>query len=159
MTPSLYEKDGIVSFYKYDEIEWLIKYKYDKFGHRVFDTIAKLSFGAFESKLKGVYAIPVDDVIYKGFSHTAILAKHLKHTFKPLYDTLHSQNKVRYAGQSLEFRLSNPRNFKYTGPKNVKAVLVDDVTTTGLTLKEAKETLEKNGVEVRFSIVLANLKV
>jgi competence protein ComFC len=75
----------------------------------------------------------------------------------PLFNTLHSTNDIKYAGQSLEFRLNSPRNFKYKGPKNIDVILVDDIKTTGTTLNEAKEVLEKFGVNVYLSIVLADL--
>ena len=45
---------------------------------------------------------------------------------KPLYNCLHSTNDVQYAGKSLEYRLQNPRNFKYTGKKNIDVILVDE---------------------------------
>lgn len=37
-------------------------------------------------------------------------------------------------------------------------ILVDDVVTTGLSLLEARELLEKNNIEVLFALVLANAK-
>jgi len=161
LTPSLKTKNGVVSFYEYEDIEFLIKYKYEKFGSIVFNELAKASFLPFAKNFElneKIYAIPVDDDVKKGFSHTAILTKALMPKFTPLYSVLKAKNRVRYAGKSLEFRLSNPRNFEYLGPKNIKAVLVDDVMTTGLTLEEAKSCLQKSGVEVLFCMVLANLK-
>jgi len=77
---------------------------------------------------------------------------------KKLYSTLHSQSNVTYAGKSLEFRLKNPRNFKYSGARNIDVVLVDDVVTTGTTINEAKEVLKKYGVNVLFTLVLADLR-
>ena len=79
-------------------------------------------------------------------------------SLKPLFNVLHSTNKVQYAGKSLEFRLQNPRNFEYRGNGNIDVILIDDISTTGLTLKEAKECLEKSGVNVALSVVLANLR-
>ena len=76
-----------------------------------------------------------------------------------LYSTLHSKSSVKYAGKSLEFRLSNPRNFEYKGPKEIDVILVDDIVTTGTTLNEAKEVLKKYGVNVLFCLVLADLRV
>ncbi len=77
---------------------------------------------------------------------------------KKFFSTLHASSDVKYAGKSLEFRLNNPRNFKYTGPKNIDVVLVDDIVTTGSTLKEAKEVLKNHNVNVLFSLVLADLR-
>ena len=39
-----------------------------------------------------------------------------------------------------------------------KIVLVDDIVTTGLTLKEAKNFLESKGAEVLYALVLANAR-
>jgi len=154
------EKDGILSFYDYETIEHFIKYKYHRFGHRVFKILSQNSVKFFANRLNdGFLIIPIDDRIDKGYSHTAIMADTMKTgTLKPLFNVLHSTNKVQYAGKSLEFRLKNPRNFKYTGPKNIDVILIDDISTTGLTLKEAKECLEKGGVNVALSVVLANLR-
>ncbi|WP_457560226.1 ComF family protein [Caminibacter sp.] len=156
LKPEIEFKNNILSFYKYEEISFLIKYKYEKFGSRVFwilgNVLKKFAIN-FNEK---AFVIPINDKIKKGYSHTAILAKcmHTK-TLTPLFSVLHSQHEVEYAGKTLEFRLNNPRNFKYTGPKNIYVILVDDVMTTGLTLKEAKDVLKKNGVNVLFSVVLA----
>jgi competence protein ComFC len=82
----------------------------------------------------------------------------MKTTFlTPLFNSLHSTNSVKYAGKSLEFRLNNPRKFRYKGPKNIDVILIDDIKTSGITLNEAKETLKKYGVRVYLSIVLADL--
>ncbi|WP_456479302.1 ComF family protein [Nautilia sp.] len=105
-----------------------------------------------------LYIIPIDDKTDKGYSHTAILAHSMETKYlKPLYNSLLAANEVKYAGKPLEFRLKNPRNFIYTGVKSTDVILVDDISTSGLTLQEAKECLSSNGVNVAFSVVLANL--
>jgi len=160
LKPKIRKNNNIVSFYDYESIEHLIKYKYDKFGHRIFKILSGLSLKKFASEIKdSFYVIPIDDKIDKGFSHTAIMAKSMKNSYvTPIYHVLHSQNNTKYAGKSLEYRLNNPRDFKYTGPKEIDVILLDDISTTGLTLNEAKECLKKNGVNVALSVVLANLK-
>jgi competence protein ComFC len=75
---------------------------------------------------------------------------------KPIFNSLKAQNKISYAGKSLEFRLNNPRNFIYTGPKNIDAILIDDIATTHTTLNEAQKVLEENNVKVYLKIVLAH---
>jgi len=156
--PEFRKKNDIISFYDYEEIEKLIKYKYYKFGHRVLKILAEESFFKFFSLYPDkLNIIPIDDNPAKGFSHTAVLANAIKgHNI--LYSTLHSQNKVHYAGKDLEFRLNNPKDFKYTGAENIDVVLIDDVLTTGSTINEAKEVLKKYNVNVLFSVVLANLQ-
>ena len=135
-----------------------MKYKYHPFGSRIFEVLAKNSFFHFAQTYKyKIFSICVDDNTKKGYSHSAILNKYLKTNYiTPLYKTLLSQSGVRYASQSLEFRLNNPRDFKYTGAKNIDVILVDDIVTTGTTLKEAKEVLARHGVNVAFCMSLVD---
>jgi len=160
LKPKIRTNSGVVSFYDYESIEHLVKYKYHRFGNRIFKILAQNSFKYLAGGIKeGFYVIPVDDKIKKGFSHTAVLAESMKTEFlTPVYSSLLSSNNVRYAGKSLEFRLKNPRNFEYRGKSGVDVILVDDISTTGLTLKEARECLEKEGVNVALCVVLANLR-
>ncbi len=58
----------------------------------------------------------------------------------------------------LDFRLDNPRGFVYNGLSDIDVILVDDIITTGLTIQEAKEKLEDNGVRVLFAITLADAR-
>ncbi len=156
--PEIRKKDDVISFYNYDEIENLIKYKYSKFGDRVLKILAKESFYEFFSLYpERLNVIPVDDNPQKGFSHTAVLASVIKN-HNILYGSLRAESNVHYAGKTLEFRLNNPRNFKYRGVRNIDVVLLDDVLTTGTTINEAKSVLKKYNVNVLFSVVLANLQ-
>ncbi len=155
--PQIKYKDDVISFYDYENIEFLIKFKYKKFGNFIFKELS-YPFSVFSANYpQKLNVIPIDDKTKKGFSHTAILANVMKKD-KKLYSTLHSQNEIKYAGKTLEYRLNNPRDFKYTGPKNIDAVLVDDVVTTKTTLNEAKEVLKKHNVNVLFCLVLADLR-
>ena len=158
LRPTINIKNDILSFYDYEEIEFLIKYKYNKFGHRIFKILAK-PFYSFAKEIKeNFFVIPIDDNPKKGFSHTAILANSMKNKYlKILFNSLLATNNVKYAGKTLEFRLNNPKNFIYKGKDNIDAILVDDVITTKTTLNQAKEVLKKHNVNVILSIVLANL--
>ena len=157
LKPDFFRKDDIISFYKYEDIEVLIKFKYEKFGSFIFKELSS-PFALFSKNYpKVLNIIPIDDKIDKGYSHTAILANAMKKD-KKFFSTLHSKNSVQYAGKSLEFRLSNPRNFEYFGPKGIDVVLVDDIVTTKTTINEAKEVLKKYNVNVLFSLVLADLR-
>jgi competence protein ComFC len=159
LKPNIKIKDNTVSFYNYEEIEWLIKYKYHRFGDGVFKILANNSFRVFAKEIReNFFVVPIDDNVNKGFSHTAILANSMNSKFlTPLFNSLYSTNNIKYAGKSIEYRLNNPRNFKYSGPKNIDVILVDDIKTTGTTLNEAKGVLEKFGVNVYLSVVLADL--
>ncbi len=150
------------SFYSYDEVKELLNSKYQFYGDRVFNILAKLSFKKFAKNFnydEQVVAIAIDDHTRHQFSHNAILVKYLKSdNITPIYSTLKATNIVKYAGKDLLFRQKHKRHFKYLGLKNLKVILVDDLVTTGNTILEAKQILEKNGCEVLFSLTLSDAK-
>jgi len=158
LTPTIQKRDDIISFYSYEEIENLLKYKYHPFGSRIFEILAKNSFLEFSKVYKEkIYSISIDDKTKKGYSHTAILNHSLKSNYiTPLYKKLLSTNNITYAGKSLEYRKNNPRKFKYLGKKDIEVILVDDVVTTGTTINEAKKVLSEYGVKVAFCMVLVD---
>jgi competence protein ComFC len=106
-----------------------------------------------------IYIVGVDEYVKSGYAHVALLthAMHTK-TSKPLHASLMAQNRVDYAGKNLQFRLENPRNFKYTGKKNIDVILVDDIITTGITLQEAQKVLIQHDVNVLFALTLADVE-
>ena len=158
LRPEFIRNGDVISFYRYEDIEFLIKFKYEKFGSFVFRELS-YPFSIFSKNYPEILnIIPIDDKIEKGYSHTAILASAMKKDRK-LYSVLYAKSNVKYAGKSLEFRLNNPRDFEYRGPRGIDVVLVDDIVTTSTTLNEAKEVLKKYGVNVLFSLVLADLRV
>ncbi|ELL1631815.1 ComF family protein [Campylobacter upsaliensis] len=150
-------------FYKYSEIKHLLHSKHKFYGYFVFKFLAKLTFAKFHQIFKPqtkLNAIALDDRVEKGlYSHAAILARALKSPFiKPVFAALHAQNKVSYSGKSLEFRRKNKRNFKLLKEIKYPVILVDDIITTGSSILEAKEILEKNKICVLFALVLADAK-
>lgn len=152
----------VYSFYKFDEIKELINSKYQFYGDRIFKILSELSMKKFTENFtftNVVFAIPIDDHTFHQFSQTAILTKYLQSDFiKPVFNTLKATNRVKYAGKDLEFRKKNKRKFIYTGKNNIQVILIDDLVTTGLTILEAKECLEKNGCEVLFSLTLSDAR-
>jgi competence protein ComFC len=93
LAPSLHQrklKDGlrVISFYKYDEIQDLLKTKGTYLGFYVLNTLAKISMKHFaESFAKNLdenqrtFLVPIDDSVSLnrgGYSHTAVLANQLK---------------------------------------------------------------------------------
>ncbi len=147
----------VVSFFSYDEVEPFLLTKHTAHGWFVYRVLAREAFATLE-RSTDTWAIPVDDVAAGGYSHTALLAKALrKRGYRPLFGALRARNRVSYAGQSRAFRLENPRNFAYAGPAGIRAVLVDDIVTTGLTLQEAHGALLKAGVGVAHAFVLADV--
>ena len=82
----------------------------------------------------------------------------LKSGATALHNVLKAQNRVKYAGESLEFRLNNPRNFFYSGPNDIDAILLDDTITTGTTIEEASRVLKDHNVNLHFALTIANAK-
>lgn len=167
LAPSLFKReleDGFVvySFFEYSSITHLLYSKYEPFGSEILKILAKNSFSSFakEFEFDGVvYAIPLDDNPRKNYSHTAILAKALKSRhITPIYGMLKAKNRVSYAGKSLQERLQNPREFEYTGKSDLSVILVDDIITTGVTMKEAKSKIQESGCEPLFGLVLSDAR-
>lgn len=167
LTPSFFKRElqkdfFVYSFYEYEQIKELINSKYYFHGDKIYKILAELSFKKFAKNFnyKNTIAIPIDDHTRHNFSQTSILAMSLKcKNIMPIYSTLKAKNNVKYAGRDLEFRKNNPRNFMYNGKENLQIILVDDIVTTGLTILEAKETLEKYGCEILFALTLSDAKV
>ena len=165
LTPTFYKRElskdfFVYSFYKFDEVQDFINTKYEFYGDKVYTILSSISFGKFAQNFtfeNEVFAIGIDDHTRHEFSHTAVLAKSLKSKYiTPKFDLLKAQNKVKYAGKDLEFRKKNKRDFKYRGKRNIQVILVDDVVTTGSTMLEAKEILEKYNCEVLFALCISD---
>lgn len=132
-------------------------------GSTIFRLLASESFSKFAANFSwdggAITALPIDDDVSSGYSHTAILARALhSDLFRLCYGKLRASNRVKYSGKTLQFRLSNPRGFVYSG-KPSTVVLVDDIVTTGTTLLEAKAAVERAGCEVAFALTLADARV
>lgn len=164
LTPSLYERslEGIkvYSFYKYSQIKPFLFTKHTDLGHPIFTIMAQNSFAKFAQNFdfgSTIYSIAIDDHVKNGYAHAAILNSHLRcSSIKPLHAKLRAQNSISYAGKSKEFRLLNPRNFTLKNFSGEDVILVDDIITTGTTLKEAVATLKKAQKEVLFCLTLAD---
>lgn len=152
----------IYSFYNYSEIEKLILSKHKIYGSKIFEILAKLSFAKFHKIFTlntKIAAIPLDDHVRNGYSHTAILANALKSEFiEPKFRVLRARSKISYHGKSLEFRKNNPRNFEILKSIDLPIILIDDIVTTGESLRQAKEILTKNGNEILFALTLADAR-
>ncbi|KAB0614435.1 ComF family protein [Campylobacter hyointestinalis] len=152
----------VYSFYKYGDIKPLIYSKHQMHGHFVFRELAKLSFSKFADTFKFksvVNIIALDDQTSSGYSHTAVLAHSMKSEFlKPIYGALRATNRVKYQGKTLEFRKNNPRNFKLLKEISNPIILVDDIITTGSSMKEAKNLLLSCGKLPLFGLVLADAR-
>lgn len=154
----------VISFYTYSSIEALLHTKHKPEGYRIYKALANITMKPFieefvESDDRDIYIIGIDEYVKSGYSHVSVLTKSMKTLHShPLHGKLIAQNRVNYSGKSLQYRIENPRNFRYTGKQNIDAILVDDIITTGITLQEAQSILEKNGVNVLFALTLANVR-
>lgn len=154
----------VYSFYKYSNIENLLLTKHTSLGFRVFSALAKITFKSFinefvASDRRRVYVVGVDEKVKNGYSHVALLSKSMRTKYsKILFSSLLSKNDIKYSGKNLQFRIENPRNFAYTGKKDIDVILIDDIITTGTTLQEAQKVLNQHDVNVLFALTLADAK-
>lgn len=165
LKPSLYKRvlqdsTFVYSFYKYDEIKDLLHTKHTDLGFYIFSILAKNSFALFAKNFTyehKTYSIAIDDNIKSGYSHTAILNRELKSSFiTPLFNKLRAKNSINYSGKTKEFRLLNPRDFQLKNITKSDIILVDDIITTGTTLKEASKVLKQASNNTLFCLTLAD---
>ncbi len=153
----------VYSFFKYKNIEDLLLTKHTPQGFKIYKALASFTFKPFMKSFllhdpREIYVIGIDENVKSGYSHVSLLTSAMKQKgAKVLHASLLAENLVNYSGKSLQYRLENPRKFCYKGLSNIDAIIVDDIITTGTTLKEAKEILEKRDVNVLFSLTLATL--
>ncbi|MDD6056161.1 MAG: phosphoribosyltransferase family protein [Helicobacter sp.] len=155
----------IYSFFDYDNIASLLHAKYEIFGSVVYKFLTKRAAEYLKNRVEScnIFSIGIDDkVSIRGYAHNAIFLKALEKVgFKPIYNFLQAQSPIKYAGKNLAFREKNPRKFilKKRIPSGLLeggAVLVDDIVTTGTTLKEAKKFLEAQEIKVHYAFVLSD---
>ena len=171
LTPEMIEEEvgalEVVSFFDYYLTVEFIKSKYISSGYRIYKFIAQKYFAPFlKAYVENIdsdklYVIGVDENVDRGYSNVALLTHYatLKNSKAiPLHNALKAKNRVQYAGESLEFRLENPREFVYSGPENIDAIIIDDTTTTGITLEQAHRVLKEHNVNVLFALTVANAK-
>ena len=155
----------VISFYKYTVLEPLLLTKHTPAGYRIYTLLAELTLQPFieefiESDDRIIHIIGIDEYVSHGYSHVACLT-HKMHTSysKPLHASLLARSRVQYAGKDLDFRRNHPRDFVYSGPRDIDVILVDDIITTGITLREAEELLTREGVNVLFALCLADAQI
>ena len=165
LQPSIYKRyvEGmeVISFYKYSDIEQFLFTKHTPLGYYIFTLLAKNSFQLFSKNFtfsEEVASLSIDDTNRSGYSHTAILNRSLKSKIiKPYYGKIRAKNSVNYSGQTLQYRKNSPRNFTFKPIKEGSVILVDDIITTGLTLAQAKRSVE--GTDVLFALTLADAEL
>jgi competence protein ComFC len=154
----------VVSLFRYRNIEPFLLSKHTPAGYRIYRYFGRRHIAPFlaafaEGLERPARIVAVDENVRSGYAHTALLARASRfEKLRPLHGVLRARNSVSYAGRSLRFRLENPRDFLYSGPPGIQAVLLDDIVTTGTTLSEARSVLEAHGVEVLFALTLADAR-
>ncbi|CAM2865724.1 ComF family protein [Helicobacter burdigaliensis] len=153
----------VYSFYEYSSNSMLFLSKYQPIGSKIYKILSKKAIFYLRDNLEfslECYGVGIDEDVKKGYAQNSIFLKELQRIgIKPLYNALEARNKVTYAGKDLKFRLKNPRNFKVNRSlKDKRVILVDDIITTGTTLKEAKVAVQNNGGEVICAFTLADAK-
>lgn len=149
----------LISFYDYDDVEPLTWAKYHPFGSLVLKRLAIKAFRPFFRDLsleQKTAIVPIDDHISRFFSHTAVLAKYAaagRTTAR--FGALRAQSHEKYAGQTLAFRRAHPRRFVCKPFAENATILIDDLSTTGTTLLEASEAIQKSGKSVLFAVTLS----
>lgn len=165
LTPTIYRRKilnniEVISFYKYKEIKDLLHTKHTDLGYYIYSIMAKNSFKKFASSFEWqekINAIPIDDNIKSGYSHTAILAKQLRaNNIFPEFAKLRAKNTISYSGKSKEFRMMNPRDFSFKESSYKEIILVDDIITTGSTLSQAITTISRHNKTPLFCLTLAD---
>jgi competence protein ComFC len=155
----------VYSFFRYQHIQDLLLTKHTPQGFKVYKALAKLSLKPFiENFMKHsdskVYILGIDEDVKSGYSHVALLTHEMRHkNVHILHGKLMAKNSVNYSGKSFQYRVENPRKFDYSGVNKIEVILIDDIITTGTTLNEAKEVLEKQAVKVLFALTLADVEV
>ena len=165
LQPSFYKRKirgniMVYSFYRYGDIEKLLHTKHTDLGYYIYNILAKIAFKKFARNFKfedDVVSLGVDERVKHGYSHTAILNKALKSEhIMPRFSKLIAGSGETYSGKSFQYRLLHPRKFKVKVFKEKYVILVDDIVTTGMTLVQAVDALEKEGKEILFCLTLAD---
>ncbi len=166
LQPTLYKRKlnnevDVYSFYKYEEIKELLHTKHTDIGFYIYKILANNSLKLFSEEFQyqeSLVSIGIDDVPKSGYSHTAILNKSLHSSLiQPLYNKLRANNSVSYSGQTKEFRLLHPRDFKLKKFSQKSVILVDDIITTGSTLRQAAQKLAQADKELLLCLTLCDV--
>ena len=178
---SRYSLDGLTSLFTYEGIikEAIHKIKYQfvtdltkelmEFVFQQLATEKEQKYLVFEKFLlqKGAIIVPVPLYWYKentrGFNQASLIAKFISLHYKvPLNAKVLKRKKwtISQTGLSEEERKENVKNIFSVSPNILisqypNILLLDDVWTTGSTIKEAAKTLKKAGIEKVWGFTVA----
>lgn len=158
----------VYSFYRYEDVAFLMQSKYHLVGSRIlkllsfkaarhfFTQVDVSAFAHFPLSLVGL-----DDYPYGAYSHVGVIAsifaRNSRGGLRAYFGALKAHNNVKYAGTKLAFRQNNPKDFRLIRKiHNPTIVLIDDIITTGSSFMEAIRVLE--GFQVLFCLALCDAR-
>ncbi|MCK6462385.1 MAG: ComF family protein [Candidatus Pacebacteria bacterium] len=145
---------------------WMLKYKgVSQLAEPLAELLKERVWQKVQSKLKSddVIVIPVPlsgrRSRQRGFNQAELIARRLSSNVltNALYKTVHTDSQVNVKDR--EKRLNNVKgSFAVKNAELIKGkeiILVDDICTTGATLKEAKKVLKESGAKKVLAVVVA----
>lgn len=177
-----HEKKNIVTIFSYDDnlirqTIWSLKFRRNKKLAKVFaqilydEILEKLSEEMLFSNFKKPILIPIPisrkRLRERGFNQTELIAKEMSlldmsnsFVFKKDILVKHIDTPHQSRAKNKKERLENIKNsFSVKNKKEIKGkniILLDDVTTTGATLNEAKKILRQNGAKKIICLTIAH---
>lgn len=162
-----FEKLWVVTDYNQEllsNILHIFKYKYVE-GIGIFLSRILEDFLKDENKIKFDYVVPVPlsrkRILIRGYNQSEIMAQHISRQLDWKINTtglirkIHTHSQV---GLNSQQRLKNVRNIFEVRNKedflNKRILLVDDVITTGATMRECARILKKSGAREIHGIVI-----
>jgi competence protein ComFC len=144
------------SLYSYNEF---LKEVIAKFKYRGDYVLAKIFASELDKKIKEIkpnYIIPiplsVERLFERGFNQAEALILEAGHQSKNVLTRTHSEKQSK---KSRTERIHLPQVFQATANVKGKIILIDDIYTTGSTLRHAAKVLKDVGADEIFSITIA----
>ena len=165
--PTLLNKNNILAATDYNDILaqkaiWLLKYRgLKQIAEPLAELIRQRTLEKIKIKNPVFIPIPLSSKRLKerGFNQSELIAKYLSDTVitNVLYKKIHTESQVLVKDR--EKRLNNIKNsFEIKNPELIKdknIILIDDVSTTGATITEAKKVLREAGAKNIVALVVA----
>ncbi|PAF45696.1 phosphoribosyltransferase family protein [Helicobacter sp. 11S02629-2] len=160
----------IISSFAYSEAREFLLSKYSLLGSRIYKKLSEVALSAFfktysdllDIDRRHTAIIAVDSTLKGAYSHSSIIAQGFKrYGFKVAASALESKAKNAnfFHLLSANERAMAKREFKLREDfKFDSCILVDDIITTGATLKEAISVVKASGVKVLFAYTLSDAR-
>jgi len=155
----------VVSLFGYSAVSPLLLTKHTPVGYRIYRYLGRRYVAPLVRDLLAATSeeeptvVAIDEDVRHGYAHTAQLIRPLHRIGVGVHHgALRARNRVHYAGKTLAYRLSHPRDFVTTLGPDRSVILVDDIVTTGVTLQEAQRVLEAAGNRVLMAVTVADAR-